>query len=92
MMVTYASKHGATEGIAHHIARSLSEAGKEAEARSVMDVDDLGEPEAVVVGSAFLRRLVAEGGGRVRRRTRRGARPPPRVDLQQRSPRRAGRR
>lgn len=52
ILVAYASKHGATEGIAHHVARSLSEAGKEADARSVMDVDDLGEPEAVVIGSA----------------------------------------
>lgn len=52
ILVAYASKHGATEGIAHHIARTLSEAGKDAEARSVTDVDDLGAPEAVVIGSA----------------------------------------
>jgi menaquinone-dependent protoporphyrinogen oxidase len=52
ILVTYASKHGATEGIAQHIARSLSEAGKEAEARSVTEIDDLGSPDAVVLGSA----------------------------------------
>lgn len=52
ILVVYASKHGATEGIALHIAHSLREAGKEADARSVTDVDDLGEPEAVVIGSA----------------------------------------
>jgi menaquinone-dependent protoporphyrinogen oxidase len=52
ILVAYASKHGATEGIAQHIARGLSEAGKEAETRSVTEVDDLGEPEAVVIGSA----------------------------------------
>jgi len=52
ILVAYASKHGATGGIAQHIARSLSEAGKEAETRSVTEVDDLGEPEAVVIGSA----------------------------------------
>lgn len=52
ILVAYASKHGATEGIAHHIARTLSEAGKDAEARSVTDVDNLEAPEAVVIGSA----------------------------------------
>ena len=46
ILVAYASKHGATEGIAQHIARSLSEAGKAAEARSVTEIDDLGAPEA----------------------------------------------
>jgi menaquinone-dependent protoporphyrinogen IX oxidase len=30
IIVAYASKHGATEGIARHIARSLSEVGTEA--------------------------------------------------------------
>jgi menaquinone-dependent protoporphyrinogen oxidase len=52
ILVAYASKHGATEGIAHHIARSLNDAGKEAVARSVSDVDDLGAQEAAVIGSA----------------------------------------
>jgi menaquinone-dependent protoporphyrinogen oxidase len=52
IVVAYASKHGATEGIAHHIARSLKEAGTEAEARSVTEIDDLEAPDAVVIGSA----------------------------------------
>ena len=52
ILVAYASKHGATEGIAQHIARSLNEAGREADARSVTDVLELEAPEAVVIGSA----------------------------------------
>ena len=52
ILVAYASKHGATEGVAQHIARSLNEAGREADARSVMDVLEFGAPEAVVIGSA----------------------------------------
>jgi menaquinone-dependent protoporphyrinogen oxidase len=52
ILVAYASKHGATEGIAQHIARSLNVAGREADARSVTDVLELGAPDAVVIGSA----------------------------------------
>ena len=52
ILVAYASKHGATEGIAQHIARSLNEAGREADARSVTDVLEFGAPDAVVIGSA----------------------------------------
>jgi menaquinone-dependent protoporphyrinogen IX oxidase len=52
ILVAYASKHGATEGIAQHIARSLNEAGREADARSVTDVHEFGAPDAVVIGSA----------------------------------------
>ena len=52
ILVAYASKHGATEGIAQHIARSLNEAGREADARSVTDVLEFGTLEAVVIGSA----------------------------------------
>jgi menaquinone-dependent protoporphyrinogen oxidase len=52
ILVAYASKHGATEGIAQHISRSLNEAGREADARSVTDVLEFGTPEAVVIGSA----------------------------------------
>jgi menaquinone-dependent protoporphyrinogen oxidase len=60
IIVAYPSKHGATEGIARHIARSLSEAGTEAEARPVAEIDDLGTPDAVVLGSA-----VCPGSGAV---------------------------
>src|SRR5664280_3611589 len=50
--VVYASKHGATQGIAERIATKLGEAGQEAEARPVEAVDDLMGYEAFVVGSA----------------------------------------
>jgi menaquinone-dependent protoporphyrinogen oxidase len=51
-LVVYASKHGATRGIAERIATKLGEAGQEAEARPVEAVDDLMGYEAFVVGSA----------------------------------------
>jgi menaquinone-dependent protoporphyrinogen oxidase len=52
ILVAYASKHGATAGIARRIAERLSERGHDAQARSVEDIDELGNPEAVVLGSA----------------------------------------
>ena len=52
VLVVYASKHGSTEGIAQGIAERLRERGKQAEARPVEDVTDLGSPEAVILGSA----------------------------------------
>lgn len=52
ILVAYASKHGATRGIAEFIAARLTERGKLAEARSVDDVTELGEPEALLLGSA----------------------------------------
>jgi menaquinone-dependent protoporphyrinogen oxidase len=52
ILVAYASKHGATEGIARRIAARLSERGHDAQARSVDEVDPLGQPEAVIIGSA----------------------------------------
>jgi len=51
-LVVYASKHGATQGIAERIASSLNAAGQEAEARSVGAVGDLTCYYAFVVGSA----------------------------------------
>jgi menaquinone-dependent protoporphyrinogen oxidase len=50
--VVYASKHGATEGIARHIAERLRASGREVEVRTADAADDLGPPEAVVLGSA----------------------------------------
>jgi menaquinone-dependent protoporphyrinogen oxidase len=50
--VVYASKHGATEGIARHIAERLRASGREVELRPADGADDLGSPEAVVLGSA----------------------------------------
>jgi menaquinone-dependent protoporphyrinogen oxidase len=52
ILVAYASKHGATEGIARYIAERLTERGEMAEARSVTEIEALGEPEAVILGSA----------------------------------------
>ena len=51
-LVVYASKHGATQGIAERIAAKLGEAGQEAEARPVEAVDHLIGYDAFVVGSA----------------------------------------
>ncbi len=51
-LVTYASKHGATQGIAERIATTLNAAGHEAEARPVEAVGDLTGYDAFVVGSA----------------------------------------
>ena len=51
-LVVYASKHGATQGIAERIAGTLNEAGQEAKARPVGAVDDLTCYDAFVVGSA----------------------------------------
>jgi menaquinone-dependent protoporphyrinogen oxidase len=52
ILVAYASKHGATAGIASRIAERLSERGHDARARPVDAIDALGDAEAVVVGSA----------------------------------------
>ena len=52
ILVAYASKHGGTEGIATAIAARLGERGHRSVARPVDAVGDLGDPEAVVLGSA----------------------------------------
>jgi menaquinone-dependent protoporphyrinogen oxidase len=52
VLVAYASKHGSTEGIARAIAERLSEAGIDVMARSVTEVPDAPDVEAVVLGSA----------------------------------------
>ena len=48
----YASKHGATRGIAEHIARRLTERGLSVEVRPAEGVVDIGVPDAVILGSA----------------------------------------
>ncbi len=53
VLVAYASKHGATQGIAERIAQKLRQLGKEAEARSVETVTDPGSYQALVIGSAI---------------------------------------
>jgi menaquinone-dependent protoporphyrinogen oxidase len=52
VLVAYASRHGATKGIAERIAGSLSAAGLTAETRSVKEVRDLAGYDACVIGSA----------------------------------------
>ena len=52
ILVAYASKHGATEGIAERIAENLREAGQDADARPVQEVSDLAGYDGYVVGSA----------------------------------------
>jgi menaquinone-dependent protoporphyrinogen oxidase len=52
VLVAYASRHGATAGIADRIATGLRAAGLQVEARSVKDVRDVASYDAFVVGSA----------------------------------------
>ncbi len=51
-VVVYASKYGSTRGIAEFIADKLSQAGMQAEARRVGDVQNPGDYDAFVIGSA----------------------------------------
>ncbi len=52
VLVAYASKHGATRGIAERIAERLEAAGCRAEARPVAEAGELTDYDAFVVGSA----------------------------------------
>ena len=52
VLVVYASKHGATRGIAGRIAAGLRTAGCQAEVRPVQDAGDLAAYDAFVIGSA----------------------------------------
>ncbi len=52
VLVVYASKHGATRGIAGRIAASLRTAGCEADVRWVKEAGDLAAYDAFVIGSA----------------------------------------
>jgi menaquinone-dependent protoporphyrinogen oxidase len=52
VLVAYATRHGATAGIAERIADGLRTAGYPAEARPVGDIADLSPYDAFVVGSA----------------------------------------
>jgi menaquinone-dependent protoporphyrinogen oxidase len=53
ILVAYASKCGATAGIAERIAATLRAAGQESEARQVQDAGDLSDYDAFVIGSAL---------------------------------------
>ena len=52
VLVAYASRHGATQGIAERIAETLRAAGLEAEARAAASVRSLAGFDAFVIGSA----------------------------------------
>jgi menaquinone-dependent protoporphyrinogen oxidase len=52
VLVAYASRHGATQGIAERIAGRLREDGLAAAAVAAREVDDLAPYDAVVLGSA----------------------------------------
>jgi menaquinone-dependent protoporphyrinogen oxidase len=52
VLVAYASRHGATQGIAERIAETLRGAGLDADARPVGAVKDPAAYDAVVVGAA----------------------------------------
>ena len=52
VLVTYATKHGATQGIAEHIGKTLQAEGQPAEVCAVTDVATLDGYEAFVIGSA----------------------------------------
>ena len=53
VLVAYAGKHGSTQGIAERIAEKLRQLEKQAEARPMEAVEDLGNYEALVIGSAI---------------------------------------
>ncbi len=52
VLVAYATRHGATRGIAERIALRLTETGFPAEARSVTDVGEITSYDAYVIGAA----------------------------------------
>lgn len=52
VLVAYATRHGATAGIAERIASTLTDSGVAAEARPVDAVDDVTPYDAVVLGAA----------------------------------------
>ncbi|MGD0019803.1 MAG: flavodoxin domain-containing protein [Candidatus Limnocylindrales bacterium] len=52
VLVAYASRHGATQGIAERIAETLRKAGLDAEARPAASVENMTAYDAFVIGSA----------------------------------------
>jgi menaquinone-dependent protoporphyrinogen oxidase len=52
VLVAYASRHGATKGIAERIAETLVKAGLDADVRPVSEVKSLAGYDAFVIGSA----------------------------------------
>lgn len=69
VLVAYASRHGATQGIAERIAETLLVAGLDAEARPASSVKNLDEYDAFVIGSAaYMYHWMKEATAFVRRR------------------------
>jgi menaquinone-dependent protoporphyrinogen oxidase len=67
VLVAYATKHGATQGIAERIAERLSAAGLDADVKPIKAVSDLSGYGAFVVGSAaYIGRWLPEATGFVR--------------------------
>jgi menaquinone-dependent protoporphyrinogen oxidase len=68
VLVAYASRHGATAGIAQRLADDLVGAGLEAEARPVDEVRDVAGYDAFVIGSAaYMTRWLKEASSFVKR-------------------------
>ena len=68
VLVAYASRHGATRGIAERIAQTLQAAGVDAEARPAASVKGLAGYDAFVIGSAaYMFHWEKEAAGLVRR-------------------------
>lgn len=68
VLVTYASRYGATAGIAEAIADTLRQEGLEADARPTKEARDLGGYRAVVLGSPiYMGRWLSEASDFVKR-------------------------
>jgi len=68
VLVAYASRHGATRGIAERIAEALRTAGPEAEARPAAEVKSPAGYDAFVIGSAaYMFHWLKEASGFVHR-------------------------
>ncbi len=68
VLVAYASRHGATQGIAERIADTLRVAGVDAEARPAASMKSLAGYDAFVIGSAaYMFHWMKEASGLVRR-------------------------
>jgi menaquinone-dependent protoporphyrinogen oxidase len=52
ILIAYASKHGATQGIAERIAERLAALGLDAQARPIKEAGDPGRYDAIVLGAA----------------------------------------
>jgi menaquinone-dependent protoporphyrinogen oxidase len=52
VLVAYASRHGATRGIAERIGTELEEAGLKVDVRPTNEIEDVGRYDAFVIGSA----------------------------------------